>query len=402
MGEPLLEGERVNERLQRRARRARRARHVDRAAARRVEIIGGADARAHLAAGIVDDDDRRRKPRPKAASTASSAKALELGLQPRVDRELEHMRVRVGGDRLLGGVRRRASGAVCASSGIGSRLAGLRLLRADDAARDGAVEHARAGARAPRPGSVPAGALRAIAAAPPAAPPRRSSACAAPCRNRRARRRARLRDCRRTAPASDSGRARPPWRRGRSICQARAICRSLADRLRSSRGSISRATCIVSVEPPETTWPRVDKLARRRAPSRANRRRDARRSARPHRRSAWRDSADRPRRRRVGSRQRPSGRVKARSSRPSRSTTIVEPSARGGKVERAEALHIAVPRRWHRRGPRRRPARRRWRRGGVRENAACPHPGPLPQAGEGTGRARPFSRLREKVARSAG
>ena len=46
--------------------------------------------------------------------------------------------------------------------------------------------------------------------------------------------------------------------------------------------------------------------------------------------------------------------MKARSSRPSRSTTIVEPTRDGGEIERPEAVEIAVPRRGQRQSPRRR------------------------------------------------
>src|SRR5215208_251121 len=41
----------------------------------------------------------------------------------------------------------------------------------------------------------------------------------------------------------------------RSIWTARTIWRSFAYTERSRRGSISRASCIVMVEPPETMWP---------------------------------------------------------------------------------------------------------------------------------------------------
>ena len=57
------------------------------AVARGVEIVGGADPRADLAAGVVDDDDRRRElgaePRDRFLG-----ERLEFGLQARVDREL--------------------------------------------------------------------------------------------------------------------------------------------------------------------------------------------------------------------------------------------------------------------------------------------------------------------------
>ena len=84
MGDAALEGERVDERLQRRTRRARRARHVDRALAFARQIIGGADPGADFAARIVDRDDRRRKLRAETLG-ALARQFLKLGLQPRVD-----------------------------------------------------------------------------------------------------------------------------------------------------------------------------------------------------------------------------------------------------------------------------------------------------------------------------
>ena len=140
MGEALLERERIDEGLQRRARRARRARHVDRAVARRVLEVGGADAGANFAGSIVDDHDRRRQfgaePRD-----ALPGERFELRLQTGVDREADHFRLLVGGDRLL----RRVGGK------LGEGLARLRdrlslgrahVVGADDPARRDPLEHA--------------------------------------------------------------------------------------------------------------------------------------------------------------------------------------------------------------------------------------------------------------------
>ena len=146
MGEAFLEGERVDEGFQRRARRARRARHVDRAVARSVVDVGGADAGADLAAQIVDDDDRRRQFRPEPRD-ALLGQRLELRLQPRVDGEVDDLRLRVGGDRFLGGVRGEFRER---PSRFRDRLAlrRRRVVGADDAARGDALEHAVArGAR---------------------------------------------------------------------------------------------------------------------------------------------------------------------------------------------------------------------------------------------------------------
>ena len=71
-----------------------------------------------------------------------------------------------------------------------------------------------------------------------------------------------------------------------SISIARTIWRSLAARLRSLRGSSSRATCMVSVEPPERILPAGDELQRG---ARERQRVDAvmaSGSACPHRRTA--------------------------------------------------------------------------------------------------------------------
>ncbi len=57
MGDATLEGQSIDERLQRRARRTHGLRHVDGAGAILREIIGGADMREHRARRIVDDED---------------------------------------------------------------------------------------------------------------------------------------------------------------------------------------------------------------------------------------------------------------------------------------------------------------------------------------------------------
>ena len=128
------------------------------------------------------------------------------------------------------------------------------------------------------------------------------------------------------------------------------------------RGSISRATCMR-----QRRAAGDDVAARQPLPGGArqrarDRRRDARRSVRPRRRRASPDSADRRRVCVAGSRQRPSGKVNGRSSRPSRSTTTVEPSRDGHEIERPEARDVARP------GDRRAtPATKRARDGGERD-----------------------------------
>ncbi len=199
MRETFLESERIDEGLQRRTRRARRARHVDGPVARGVEIIGGADPRPDLAAGIVDDDDRRGKLGAEARDRLARQR-FELGLQARVDRELQHMGARVGRDGLFRGVRGEQREGL---AGLGNRLplGRVRLLRRDDSARGDAIEHARARdagrfGKALRPAR-----LRRLRQRDEQRRLADGQSAAALCRNRRARPRARLRDCRRRAPA---------------------------------------------------------------------------------------------------------------------------------------------------------------------------------------------------------
>ena len=133
----------------------------------------------------------------------------------------------------------------------------------------------------------------------------------------------------------------------RSSSMARTIWRSLAtQRCARARGSSSRATCMVRVEPPETMRPLRQRTGRRRAAAPADRRRDGGGSACPRRRAAGRDSADRRRRRAPAA---ASGRravAKGRSSRPSRSTTRVEnssPSPSGARAEGDDPGGAATP-----------------------------------------------------------
>ena len=87
--------------------------------------------------------------------------------------------------------------------------------------------------------------LPAPAAARRAAPPRPASAGAAPCRDRRARRRGCPRCCRHRARASDRGRGSRPWRAPARARSAVSIWPSLPPRLRVESPASSRATCMV-------------------------------------------------------------------------------------------------------------------------------------------------------------
>ena len=99
-----------------------------------------ADAGANFAGRIVDDDNRPGQLRPEPRD-ALFRQCLELRLKPRVDGKLDDFGLAVGGDRLLGGVRgeRRERQAR-----LRDRLALRRcgVGGADEAARGDAVEHA--------------------------------------------------------------------------------------------------------------------------------------------------------------------------------------------------------------------------------------------------------------------
>ena len=105
MQQAVLEAHAVDERLQGRAGRAQRLRHVDLAGAARIEIIGRGDARAHLARRIVDREDGNGNFRSKRASPLAR-QLLQRLLQSGVDGELVQARVGLGADHLIGRVRR--------------------------------------------------------------------------------------------------------------------------------------------------------------------------------------------------------------------------------------------------------------------------------------------------------
>ena len=134
--------------------------------------------------------------------------------------------------------------------------------------------------------------------------------------------------------------------RRRSICRARTSCRSFAVKERPSRGSISRATCMDSVEAPETMRPLLTNCTAAR-PARWDRCRDAARSADPHRRSACGRTADRHPSPSSSAASGPPDVAKARSNWPSASSTSVETvprlfeRRRKGAVGRVEAKGTA-------------------------------------------------------------
>ena len=182
-----------------------------------------------------------------------------IGLEPRlqagIDGEVDAHRIRLRGMQALG---RMGDGhAACrgAPGGTASRFARSGLPGVEDAEFGHAGEHAVAGGRGRARESGPAGSAPAIAAARPEAPPPRPSAAAAPCRTASGSPPARLRYCRHRARAEDRGRGFPPWT---GVAPARSPSASARPSPQSSRVGSDfriRATCMVSVEPPETIWP---------------------------------------------------------------------------------------------------------------------------------------------------
>ena len=141
MHEPVLEGQAVDERFQGRARRTHRAGHVDLPCPALVEIIGGADPRQHVAAGIVDHDDRNRNFCPS-ASARSRASGFEHLLQIGIERQLDQRRILHGRDGRIGRNAAPASASACAASAPATALACPASSRAIDAFVDHAIEHA--------------------------------------------------------------------------------------------------------------------------------------------------------------------------------------------------------------------------------------------------------------------
>ena len=255
MRQPVLEGHAVDERLERRAGRAQRLRHVDLAGAALVEIIGRADARAHFAALIVDRDDGDRNLRAE-RMRALARKLFQSPLQIGVDGEPVHALVRLGGDHLLGGMRRQHR-HVFARVRHRLRLGARASSRATDAGGDIAIEHAVA--RGPRGFRItirPAH-FRRLRQRDQQRGFGQATAAAAPCRNRQAKPRGSLPGFRHRAQASDITREFASLLSARSSSMARVIWRNLAPMLRCWRGSSRRATCMVMVEPPETMCPLV-------------------------------------------------------------------------------------------------------------------------------------------------
>ena len=136
MGDPVLEGEGVDEGLQGRTRRAQRLGHVDRARAPGIHVVGAADARPDLAGRVVDDEDRNGEMRIEPRQPFSRER-LERLLQARVDGEAVSVSV--------GRSARASSARWAASMGKGRRSVGTRSCFA--AAASGAVRSPAAAAR---------------------------------------------------------------------------------------------------------------------------------------------------------------------------------------------------------------------------------------------------------------
>ena len=95
MGETILEGQRIDERFQRRTWRAQRLRHVDGAGAFLRQVIGRADMGEGFAGGVVDRKQRAGNFRPQAIDILAH-ELFERGLQPLIDGELQHAPLRLG------------------------------------------------------------------------------------------------------------------------------------------------------------------------------------------------------------------------------------------------------------------------------------------------------------------
>ena len=105
MGEAELEGEAVDQRLQRRAGRAHGARHVDEAVAALVEEAGRADRGEDLAALVVGDEDRDGDGIGERRG-ALGGERFQPRLEVRVDGQAIDRLLRRSGDRAIGGMRR--------------------------------------------------------------------------------------------------------------------------------------------------------------------------------------------------------------------------------------------------------------------------------------------------------
>ena len=161
MGEPVLEGEAVDERLQRRARRAERPRHVDMSGAVILEQAGRSDRGENVAAAVIGDDDGDGEFRSELGG-AVPGERFERRLQVAVDGEPVDGQVRLVGDRFLGEVRRQhREGLAPRRHPFGLRRRGG--IGVDHAGAGKPVEHAvarRAGGRRVMIGAPGLGRLR--------------------------------------------------------------------------------------------------------------------------------------------------------------------------------------------------------------------------------------------------
>ncbi len=105
MGDAGFEGERIDERLQRRAGRAQRLGHIDRAGARCRKIIRAADMGANFACRIVDDENGDGNFRAEPLR-ALMRQLFQRGLPAGRERQTMRAMLLVGAQRRLGGMRR--------------------------------------------------------------------------------------------------------------------------------------------------------------------------------------------------------------------------------------------------------------------------------------------------------
>ena len=231
----------------------KRLRQIHLPGAVQIEIIGRCDAREDFAARMIDRKDRNRNLRAERAG-AFARQHLKRAAADRASM-VSSCRSACGADskRLIGGMRRERRHRLAARDGIASVLA-LATSSCGNAGIGARCDRARGRARACARSGERSGR-------------RASGDCGSATSKRRFRARQPLRllaeiGQRGRAHAFEIaaiGRKREIERRGsrpccsaRSSSTARTIWRSFARIVRSVRGSISRATCMVMVEPPDT------------------------------------------------------------------------------------------------------------------------------------------------------
>ena len=356
MNDAVLEADAIDERLQRRARRAQAFGHVHLAGALVVEIIGRADPRQHFAARIVDREDRDRDIRARALAPARAPALRDLPAIPHRSsagpagdppRRRPHRRLRAA----------HAPASACA------RSAPAPPWRQRSRPR-----------RRCRP--APPGRERGRGRAAPPRPTRSGRRASGDCGKRHQQRRLAEREPPRLlAEIGERGGAnafeiaaigreteiqREHLVLGQAALDLDRRARSgaaLPQKTAPLRGSSRRATCMVSVEPPDTIrpWQQLRTAAQQ---ARNGSTPGARESVCPRRRSAVARSADRRRPPAPASRQRPSPSHRraaaGRRDRPRGSKIAARRRAAAARAQRSTTRRCQAAQR--------REAQRRWRR----------------------------------------